>query len=122
MPDNRRRHANAVPIAKFIACLAVGGFVCVAGLGYMWCKNQIYVTGEQIKKCEIELKRLKSSNENARTNIAKLTSTSELQKSFTSGRGKLVPISIDHVVVVGSAVRPAPRGELRAVVNERKQE
>lgn len=122
MPDNRRRHANTVPIAKFIAFLAGGAFLCVAGLGYMWCKNQIVVTGAEIKKCETELSRLKSSNENVRTSIAMLTATDKLQKSFSVNRSKLVPIGADHLVVMGPALRSAPQRELRPVANERKQE
>jgi hypothetical protein len=120
MPDNRRRHANTVPIAKFIVFLVAGGFACAAGLGYMWCKNQLYTTGEQIKKYEGELRQLKSRNEVARANIARLTSTDELQKRFNSGFIKLTYITGDQIVIVNP--KPVAPGELRAVVNERKQE
>jgi hypothetical protein len=120
MPDNRRRHANTVPIAKFIVFLVAGGFALAAGLGYMWCKNQLYTTGAQIKKYEDELRQLRSRNEVARTNIAKLTSTAELQKRYASGIIKLTPITGDQIILV--ATKPAGPGELRPVANERKQE
>jgi len=121
MPDNRRRHANTVPIAKFVTCVVVGIFACGAGLGYVWCKNDLYATGAQIKKIEGELVQLRSRNEAARTSIAKLTSTAELDKRHTMGWIKLVPITPDRIVVVGVA-KPAASGELRAVANERKRE
>jgi hypothetical protein len=120
MPDNRRRHANTVPIAKFIVFLVAGGFACAAGLGYMWCKNQLYTTGQQIKKYEEELRVLKSRNEVARANIARLTSTDELQKRFNSGFIKMAHITGEHIVVV--TPKTTGPGELRTVVNERKQE
>jgi hypothetical protein len=122
MPDNRRRHANTVPIAKFIVSLVIALFVLVAGLGYMWCKNQIYTTGTQIKKHEDELRQLRSRNEVASTNIAKHTSTAELQKRLDSGFINLRRITGSEVVLIATKPRPAAPGELRPVANERKQE
>ncbi len=122
MPDNRRRHANTVPIAKFVVCLVAGTFALVAGLGYMWCKNQLYTTGAQIKKHEDELRHLRSRNEVASTNIAKHTSTAELQKRLDSGFIKLGHIANEQVVIVAAKSKPAAAGELRPVANERKQE
>ena len=121
MPDNHRRNANTVPVVKFLTFTALGLAACAAGLSFVWCKNQMYTTGSQITKLEGELVQLRSRNETARTNIAKLTSTAELQKRFASGWIKLVPITGDRIVLVGSASKPAAPGELRAVNNERKQ-
>ena len=121
MPDNHRRNANTVPVVKFLTFTALGLAACAAGLSCVWCKNQMYTTGSQITKLEGELVQLRSRNETARTNIAKLTSTAELQKRFASGWIKLVPITGDRIVLVGSAPKPAAPGELRAVNNERKQ-
>ena len=121
MPDNHRRNAHTVPVVKFLTFTALGIAACAAGLSFVWCKNQMFTTGSQIKKLEGELVQLRSRNEAARTNIAKLTSTAELQKRFASGWIKLVPISGDRIVLVGSASKTAAPGELRAVNNERKQ-
>ena len=120
MPDNRRRHANTIPFAKFLVCLVIGISACAAGLGFVWGKNQLYATGTEIKKLEGELAQLKSRNVAARTNIAKLTSTYELDKRYKSGWIKLVQITPDRIVTVGSAAKPAGEGELRPVANERK--
>ena len=98
MPDNRRRNANSVPIVKFLTIAVIGISACVAGLGFVWCKNDMYATGTQIKKLEGELVQLRSRNEAARTNIAKLISTAELQKRYASGWIKLIPISGDRIV------------------------
>ena len=121
MPDNRRRNANAVPVLKFLTFAVVGVSLCVAGLGFVWCENQMQTTGTQIKKLEGELVQLRNRNEGTRTSIAKLTATDELQKRFKSGLIRLVPIAGDRIVLVGSAPKPAGPGELRSVVNERKR-
>ena len=122
MPDNRRRNANSVPIVKFLTIAVIGISACVAGLGFVWCKNDMYATGTQIKKLEGELVQLRSRNEATRTNIAKLTSTAELQKRFRNGEIKtLVPIPGTAIVLVGSAPKPGGPGELHAVKNEGKR-
>ena len=120
MSDNRRRNANTVPVVTFLTYAVLGISATAAGLGWVWCKNQLYATGTQIKKLEGELVQLQSRNEATRTNIAKLTSTAELHKRFNSGWIKLVPISGDRIVLVGSAPKPAGQGELRSIANERK--
>lgn len=122
MPDNRRRHANTVPIAKFVTFLVIGIFACVAGLAYVWCKNDLFAMGAQIRKLEAELVQLRSRNEATMTNIAKLKSTSELDKRHSQGWIKMVAIPPGGFVVVGSAAKPAGAGELRAVANGRKIE
>lgn len=122
MADNRRRHANTVPIAKFVTCFVVGVFGCVAGLAYVWCKNDLYATGGQIRKLEVELVQLRSRNEATMTNIAKLKSTAELDRRHAQGWIKMVPIAPDRIVVVGSVLKPAGTGELRPVANGRKRE
>ena len=120
MPDNRRRNANTVPVVTFITCAVVGVAALAAGLFWVWCKNQLYTTGAEIKKNESELVQLRTRNEAARTNIATLTSTAALQKRFNIGFIKLVPIPGDHIVLVGSVPKPTGQGELRNVTNERK--
>ena len=122
MPDNRRRHANTVPIAKLLMCLVLGVSACATGLRFVWGKNQLYTTGVQLKKYESELVQLRSRNEAARTNIAKLSSTFELQKRFQSGWIKLVQITPDRIVVVGPPAKSDGVDELRPVANERRQE
>ena len=122
MSTNRRRHANAIPIASFFTWLFIGSFVCVGGLGYVWCKNQLYAAGTEIKSLEHELVDLKNKNEVAESKIAQLSSTAKLQERFDTGFIKLVPITNDRITVLSNAA-PVPRtGELRPVSNERTHE
>jgi hypothetical protein len=122
MSNNRRRHANVIPIAWFVTCALVGVFACVGGLGYVWCKNQLYTTGTEIKALERELAELKNKNEVALSKIAQLSSTAKLQERYDSGFIKLVPITNDRIVVLSNSVPTSGAGELRAVSNERTGE
>ena len=122
MSTNRRRHANAIPIASFFTWLCIGSFACVGGLGYVWCKNQLYTTGTEIKSLERELVDLKNKNEVAQSKIAQLSSTAKLQERYDTNFIKLVPITNDHITVLSNAAPPRKTGELRAVANERTHE
>lgn len=122
MSSNRRRHANAIPIAWFatwgvVALCALGG-----GLGYVWCKNQLYTTGTEIRACERELAELKNKNEVALSKIAQLSSTAKLQERYESGFIKLVPITNDRITVMSNTVPKAGAGDLRPASNERAAE
>jgi hypothetical protein len=124
MSTNRRRHANTVPIAVFATWAIIGIFACGAGLSYVWCKNQLYATGTEIKALERELTDLKSKNEVALSKIAQLSSTAKLQERYDSGFIKLVPITNDRIVILSNKAGAAPAGgsELRPVSNERSRE
>jgi hypothetical protein len=122
MSSNRRRHANAIPIAWFatwgvVALCALGG-----GLSYVWCKNQLYTTGTEIRGLERELTELKNKNEVALSKIAQLSSTAKLQERFNSGFINMVPIRNEHIAVIAGPVVKAAVGELRPISNERGSE
>jgi hypothetical protein len=120
MPVNKRRHANAVPIASFVTWLVIGLFVCGGGLGYVWCKNQLHTTGSQMKQLERELSDLRNKNESARSHIAQLSSTKALQDRFDTGFIKLSKITDDRIVSIQPAGGSRPGNELRAVSNMRR--
>ncbi len=119
MSTNRRRHASAIPLASFATWVVSGIFACVAGLGYVWCKNQLYSSGTEIKSLERELAELKNKNEVAYSKISQLSSTSKLQERFDTGFIKLVPISNDRIVVLTNKPSAVGADELRPVANER---
>ena len=119
MSSNRRRHANAIPIASFITWGIIALFTLVGGLGYVWCKNQLYSTGTEIHALERELAELKNKNEVSLSKIAQLSSTAKLQERYDTGFIKLVPITNDHIVMVGNTQAKTGIGELRPVSNER---
>ena len=117
MSGNRRRHANAVPIASFATWGVIAMFALVGGLGYVWCKNQLYATGTEIRALERELTELRNKNEVSLSKIAQLSSTAKLQERYDTGFIKLVPITNDHIAVLGNAQPKAPVADLRPVAN-----
>ena len=121
MSANKRRHANAVPIASFVTWVVMAIFVCSAGVGYVWCKNQLHTTGANIKSLERELVDLRNKNEVSRAHIAQLSSTKALQDRFDTGFIKLTKITDDRIVAVRSQAGSNPANELRAVSNERSR-
>ena len=119
MSTNRRRHANAIPIASFVTWVLIGIFACGGGLAYVWCKNQLYTTGSEIKTLERELVDLKNKNEVAESKIAQLSSTAKLQERYDTNFIKLVPITNDHITVLSNSTAAPNTGELRPVSNEK---
>jgi len=117
MSTNKRRHANSVPIASFATWAVIGLFACVAGLGYVWCKNQLHTTGGRIKTLERELTDLRNKNEVARAHIAQLSSTKSLQDRFDTGFIKLAKITDDRIVTMHQKAGAEAINELRAVSN-----
>jgi len=125
MPANRRRLGNAIPIASFATWALIGIFACGAGLGYVYFKNQIYVTGSEIKKLETELAQLQRKNEVARVSITKNSSTLKLRERYANGFIGLIPITPLRIVVVsGTPDAPGATGhsDLRPVSNQKLQE
>ena len=119
MSVNKRRHANAVPVASFVTWLVIGVFVCISGLGYVWCKNDLHRTGSRIKSLEREFADLRNKNEVSRAHIAQLSSTKALQDRFDTGFIKLTKITDDRIVIVPNKAGDRASNELRAVSNER---
>ncbi len=109
MAINKRRHANAIPIASFATWMVIGLFACVAGLGYVYCKNQLHTTGAQIKQLEKDLVDLHHRNESTRASIVALSSTRAIQERVESGMIALTPITDDRIVIVTD--RPVAREE-----------
>ena len=119
MSANKRRHANAVPIASFVTWVVMAVFVCGSGVGYVWCKNQLHTTGGRIKALEREFVDLRNKNEVSRAHIAQLSSTKAIQDRFDTGFFKLSKITDDRIVMIHSQPGNRPANELRAVSNEK---
>ena len=117
MPNNKRRHANAVPITSFATWIVIALFTAAAGLGYVFCKNQLHTTGGRIKALERELAELSNKNEVARAHIAQSSSTKALQDRFDSGFIKLAKITDDRIVTVPTKASLDGANEIRAVSN-----
>ena len=109
MSANRRRHANALPLASMLTWLFVCAFVGAAGLGYVSLKNQLHANGTEIKRYESELESLVSRVRNSQERIKEHSALGKVEDAWRrdatklGGLRKIVPT--DHVVFVN---RPVP--------------
>lgn len=118
MAQNRKKHANKLPVATLTKWMIVAFFFGVAGLGYVYLKNQLHTTSDEIKILEGTLARLSTENDLLRGNISALSSRSVLQRHLKEGFIKMVPVSDDRIVRVSAASAREVAGEIRAVSNE----
>jgi hypothetical protein len=119
MSLNRRRHANAVPLASIATWILVAAYFGTTGVYYVYCKNQLHQTGALIKKLERERDELRTHNEAMRSRSALLSSRQELQRLYSAGSIKLIPISPDRILHLGESDAVPGEDGLRAVMNER---
>ena len=119
--SNRRRHANVLPIASLATWILLAGFAAMAGLYYVYCKNQLQSRGTTITALERELTDLKNKNEVLATSISKLAAPGALrarraaEKNFLAGYQE---IPFQALVVIGDRVRSGRVDELRAASND----
>ena len=95
---NRRKHANSIPLASLTKSIVAAFFVAVAGLSYVYCKNQLHTTANQIKSLEGELKKIDTQREVVRRRITTLSSYRALQQWLNDGVISMVPISEGNIV------------------------
>ena len=100
MATNRRRFQNTVPVEAFSPWLIIAVLALLAGMTWVYFRNQLVRRGEDIAKMEKELVELGRKNEALKGRIAQLSTYSAMQKACNDGIIKMVkitPASIVHV-------------------------
>ena len=123
MNPNYRRQNSSGQFAAAFRWVIVFAFFSIAGLSYVYLKNQMHLSGVQKRALENELADLISQNNVMAVQIVQLTSPTALQHRLDEGFLKLIPISAQTVVQVRTAdpsrwaseSSSRPRGEFRAV-------
>ena len=103
MPDNKRRYAQAVPLAYI--CIGLAILICAGtfGIKILMLKQQLKQGGERLGRLRKELNEVNTSNEALHTKKNTLTSLPALKKAIADGVIKLKPI--DEAFVVNVPVR-----------------
>ena len=103
MSDNKRRYAQAVPLAYI--CIVIAILVCAGtfGIKILMLKQQLKQGGERLGRLRKELNAVTTSNEALRTKKNQLTSLPALKKAIADGIIKLKPIEESFVVNVPAA-------------------
>jgi len=111
---NRRRHGNLVPVAALVKWVVVAFFLCTAGLCYVYFKNQMQTTGNDIRSLEARLNELRMDDDRERAQIDRLSSQSYLERRLQEGFIQLTPITDDKIVrlhMTASATADADGGD-----------
>jgi hypothetical protein len=93
-----RRNANHVPVAALVRWVVAAFFLCTAGLCYVYFKNQMQTTGDEIRSLEGQLSTLMIQDDTARAQIDRLSSHSYLERRLAEGFIQLTPITDDRIV------------------------
>ena len=102
--------------------IVLAAFAAVTGLSYVYLTVQLHHQGVQKKKLEQELVALRTQNEDAKVQIAALTSRTALQRRLQEGSLKMIPITEQSIVRLNSAVRIRDEDEVQPVVNKQGDE
>lgn len=106
MNPNSVRQNNRLQCAALARWVVITVFLGVAGLSYLYLKNQLYVLGSQRTHMEQELRDLMAQNNVLEDRVSKLTSFTTLQHRLEDGFLKMVPIS-DHAIAHVHVQEPA---------------
>jgi len=122
---NRRKHANLVPVANLVRFVVIAFFLGTAGLSYVYFKNEMQTTGNEIRTLEAQLNTLITQDNTVHAQIDRLSSHSYLERRLAEGFIQLKPItdqSIVRVHLVGSRNATVPADsmdDLQPVSNNR---
>jgi hypothetical protein len=104
---------RASSICKLIVAMT---FTAIAGLSYVYLKNQLNDFGNEQVALEKDLGDLQRDNQIIETTLGSLSSRRELMKSLAKDSRGLIPITTDQVVRLNQGRGPVG-DELRVVSN-----
>ena len=119
MNRRRRRNFNPIDAPSLARWIVIVAFLAATGLSYVYLTVQLHHQGVQRRLFEQELIATRTQNEDAKVQIAALTSRTALQRRLKEGYLRMIPITEQSIVRLNSAPRPAGEDDLQPVVNER---
>jgi uncharacterized membrane-anchored protein YhcB (DUF1043 family) len=113
----RRKQLNPIDAPALARWIVISVFAAVTGLSYVYLTVQLHHQGVQRRALEQELEATRTQNEDARVQIAALTSRTALQRRLKEGYLQLIPITEQSIVRLNAPVRLHDDNEVRPVVN-----
>lgn len=92
MSENRRRTINTIEVNVLARWIVAFFFVALAGLFFVYLKNQQHAIGDHARSVEYALRQAEAKNETLKARITGLTSRGALQKRIDEGYLHLEPI------------------------------
>ena len=100
MSRNRKTITHSIRVSSILQVVVSTAILAVAGLSYVYLKNQLHQYGDIQHQLERELTELRADNEVVRAQIASLSSRVVLEKRLAKDSLGLVPIASDQIVRV----------------------
>jgi hypothetical protein len=118
MKQRRRKNFNPIDASSLARWIVLATFAAVTGLSYVYLTVQLHHQGVQKKMLEQELVALRMQNEDAKVQIAALTSRTALQRRLQEGSLKMIPITEQSIVRLNAAVPALGEDEVQPVANK----
>jgi len=98
MNRNRRNITHSIKVASIFKVVVSTAILAIAGLSYVYLKNQLQQYGEIQRRLEHDLTEIRTANEAVRVQITQLSSRAVLEKKLAKNSLGLVPIASDQIV------------------------
>ena len=98
MNRNRRNITHSIKVASIFKVVVSTAILAIAGLSYVYLKNQLQQYGEIQRRLEHELTEIRTADEAVRVQITQLSSRAVLEKKLAKNSLGLVPIASDQIV------------------------
>jgi hypothetical protein len=119
MNQRRSKNFNPIDAPSLARWIVIAVFTAATGLSYVYLTVQLHHQGVVKKQLEQELVAVRTQNEDAKVQIAALTSRTALQRRLQEGQLKMIPITEQSIVRLNFSGHPAGEDEVRPVANER---
>ena len=104
----RRNKSTALKPKNVIASVVICAVFCLAGIGYVWAKTQVWALSRDIKKLEVRLEELRRDNDIRQRTYAEMCAPArlhELVQNLQLGLSAPLP---SQIVRMPSHSRPIP--------------
>ena len=116
MNRSRRNVTHSIKVASIFKVVVSTAILALAGLSYVYLKNQLQQYGEIQRGLEHDLIEARTANEAVRVQITQLSSRAVIEKRLAKNSLGLVPIASDQIVRLNQR-QDGISGELRVVSN-----
>ena len=113
MNTNRRRTTNSIEVNFLARWLVVVFLFGLAGLFFVYLKNQQHAVGDQTRVVDVALNEIEARNDALEAKITALTSRGALQRRLDEGYLHLEAIRDTAIARVTPALPATPDGVLR---------
>lgn len=113
MNENRRRPTNSIEVNVLARWLLAVFFLGLAGLFFVYLKNQQHAVGDQARMVEFALREAEAKNDALKARITAMTSRGALQRRIDDGYIRLEAIRDTAIARITPALPAEPDGVLR---------